>query len=400
MKVALLCEYSRGMEPHRGSNIYVSELVSHLAGRDDIDLHLISMGDETAVRGEGGFTHHILRKSGLLSLPYFHPLVLLRMVQTVRAIRPEIVHALSTRYPCSAAAMFLGNDYPSLVTAFGIFEREIQHYREDMLPFDRMLSRIFHAFFIHNERWVLSRAPELVVDAPSIGALVRTPTTGRIHVVAAGIDLERLRSQGPPLPPGEGPDIVFINTLTRLKGADLLICALPGIVEVFPDLCVCIGGRGPQEPELQRLTRDLGLERNIIFPGFVPDEEKYRYYRQCRMVIVPSRWDCQPSPLFEAAAFGKPVIASDMSHPGIVEDGVTGLIFRSEDVAGLEEKILSLLMDGAACERMGRAAEARVGEYDWQRVADRYVAIYRDAIRDYRRHGEAVTAAAGASPER
>jgi len=186
MKVALLCEYSRDMKPYQGSNIYVSELVSRLAGRDDIDLHLITMGSATAVRQEEGFTHHILRKGGPVSLPYFHPLVLSRMVKTVRAIRPEIVHALSTRYPCSTAAMLLGNDYPSLVTAFGIFEKEIAHYREDMPPFERALSHIFHAFFIHNERWVLSRAPELVVDAPSIGELVRTPTTGRIHVVAAG----------------------------------------------------------------------------------------------------------------------------------------------------------------------------------------------------------------------
>lgn len=400
MKVALLCEYSRDMKPYQGSNIYVSELVSRLAGRDDIDLHLITMGSATAVRQEEGFTHHILRKDGPFSLPYFHPLVLSRMVKTVRAIRPEIVHALSTRYPCSTAAMLLGNDYPSLVTAFGIFEKEIAHYREDMPPFERALSHIFHAFFIHNERWVLSRAPELVVDAPSIGELVRTPTTGRIHVVAAGLDLERLRSQAPPLPPGEGPDIVFINTLTRLKGADVLLRALPDVVEAFPDLKVCIGGRGPREPELRRLAQDLGLERNVAFPGFVPDEEKYRYYRQCRMVVVPSRWDCQPSPLFEAAAFGKPVIASDMSHPGIVEDGVTGLIFRSEDAAGLGEKILRLLRDDAARERMGRAAAARVGEYDWQKVADRYVAIYRDAVREHRRHGERVTATAGASPER
>lgn len=400
MKVALLCEYSRDMGAYQGSNIYITELITRLAGRDDIDLHLITMGRENAVRQEEGFTHHILRKGGPLSLPYLHPLVLLRMVKTVRAIRPDIVHALSTRYPCSTVAVLLQNDYPSLVTAFGIFEREIAHYREDMLPLERTLSHIFHTFFIRNERWVLSRAPELVVDAPSIGDLVRTPTTGRIHVVAAGLDLERLRPQILSPPAGEGPDIVFINMLTRLKGADILLSALPGVVEAYPGIRACIGGKGPQAPELRRLARDLGLEANVDFPGFVPDEEKYRYYRQCRMVVVPSRWDCQPSPLFEAAAFGKPVVASDMAHPGIVEDGVTGLIFRSDDAAGLEEKILFLLDDDAARERMGRAAAARVGEYDWPRVVDRYVTIYQDAVREHRRGGKRATAPAGASPER
>lgn len=387
MKVALLCEYSRDMESYKGSNIYTSELVSRLAGRDDIDLHLITMGSVNATQQEDGLTYHILHKGGPLSLPYFHPLVLYRMAKTVRSIEPDIVHVLSTRYPYSTACMLLRSDYPTLVTAFGILEREIAYYREDMRPLERALSYVFHTFFILNEQWVLSCAPELVVDAPSVSELLQTPENGRVHVVAAGLDLERLRSSPLPLLREEGPDIVFINTLIRLKGADVLLNALPGVVEAFPDLRVCIGGRGPRESELRRLAWDLGLERNVTFPGFVSDEEKYRYYRQCKMVVVPSRWDCQPSPLFEAAAFGKPAIASDMSHPGIVEDGVTGFIFRSEDAVGLGERILLLLEDDAARERMGRAAAARVSDYDWSSVAERYIGIYMDAVGKHQKNG-------------
>jgi len=397
MKVALLCQYAREMESYKGSNIYTSELISRLAGHDDIDLHLITMGSVNATRQEDGLTYHILRKGDLLSFPYFHPLVLYRMAKTVSSIGPDIVHVLSTQYPYSTACMLLRSDYPTLVTAFGVLEREIAYYREDMRPLDRALSYIFHTFFILNERWVLSRAPEIVVDASSVSELLRTPENGRVHVVAAGLDLERLRSPLLSLLPGEGPDIVFINTLIRLKGADVLLRALPGVVEAFPDLRVCIGGKGPQEPELRRLARDLGLERNVTFLGFVPDEEKYCCYRQCKIVVVPSRWDCQPSPLFEAAAFGKPVIASDMSHPGIVEDGVTGIIFRSEDAAGLGERILLLLGDDAACERIGRAAAARVDDYDWSRVAERYVGIYKDVVGEY---GGRTTAPIGAYRER
>ncbi|KLK87558.1 hypothetical protein SZ63_09630 [Methanoculleus sediminis] len=400
MKIALICQQFGDRTSYQGSDIYAAELVSHLAGRSDVDLHVVTMGSANAVRQEDGFTCHTLRNNGLLSLPYVHPLVLARMVRTIRAIRPDIVHVLSTRYPCSAAGMLLRNDYPLLVTAFGIFEREIVYYREDMRPLEKALSHVFHAFFIRNERWVLSRAPELVVSAPSIGELLRTPATGPLHVVAGGIDVGKLRSSGSSLRPGPAPDIVFVNALTRLKGADVLLDALPRVVKAFPEVRVCIGGRGPQEPELRRLARNLGLEENVVFSGFVTDEEKHDYYRGCKAVVVPSRWDCQPSPIFEAAAFGKPVIASDMSHPDIVEDGVTGLIFRSEDAVGLGEKILMLLGDDAARERMGRAATLRADEYDWKSVAEKYLAIYGDVVRRHRRHGGRAAAAAGASPER
>ncbi|KAF5085619.1 D-inositol-3-phosphate glycosyltransferase [anaerobic digester metagenome] len=400
MKVALICQQFGDKTSYQGSDIYASKLVSHLAGRSDIDLHVVTMGGTNAVRQEDGFVCHTLRNNGLLSLPYVHPLVLARMVRTIRAIRPDIVHVLSTRYPCSAAGMLLRNDHPLLVTAFGIFEREIIYYREDMRPLEKTLSHVFHAVFIQSERWVLSRAPEVVVSAPSIGALLRTPATGRIHVVAGGIDVRQLHSPGTPSHPEPQADIVFVNALTRLKGADVLLNALPRVVKAFPGIRVCIGGRGPQEPELRKLARDLGLEDNVVFPGFVTDEEKRDYYRRCKAVVVPSRWDCQPSPIFEAAAFGKPVIASDMSHPGIVEDGVTGLVFCSEDAAGLAEKILLLLGDAAARESMGRAAALRAAEYDWRSVAERYIAIYGDVIRRHHRHEGLAATAAGASPER
>ena len=397
VKVALICQQFGDKTSYQGSDIYASELASHLAGHSDVDLHVVTMGDTNTVRQEGGFTCHTVRNNGLLSLPYVHPLVLARMVRTIRVIRPDIVHVLSTRYPCSAAGMLLRSDYPFLVTAFGIFEREIVYYREDMRPLERALSHIFHAFFIRNERWVLSHAPEIAVDAASIGTLLQTPKTGRLHVVTGGIDVEKLRSSATSPHPGSQVDIVFINALTRLKGADVLLNALPPVVKVFPDVRVCIGGRGPQEPELRKLARDLGLDANIIFPGFVTDEEKYDYYRQCKVVVVPSRWDCQPSPVFEAAAFGKPVIASEMSHPDIVEDGVTGLVFRSEDATELGEKILLLLEDDTARTSMGRAATLRTDEYDWRRVAERYVAIYGGVIRRHRWHGSLAAVAADIS---
>lgn len=400
MKIALICQQFGDRTSYQGSDIYASELVSHLAGRSGVDLHVVTMGSTNAVRQEDGFTCHTIRNNGLLSFPYIHPLALVRMVRTIRAIRPDIVHALSTRYPGSAAGMLLRNDYPLLVTAFGIFEREIVYYREEMPLLEKALSHIFHAFFIRNERWVLSRAPEIAVDAASIGDLVRTPETGRLHVVAGGIDVGKLRSSVPPPHPGPQADIVFVNALTRLKGADVLLNALPYVVKAFPDVRVCIAGRGPQEPELRRLARDLGLEEYVAFPGFVTDEEKYDYYRRCKAVVVPSRWDCQPSPVFEAAVFGKPVIASDASHPDIVEDGATGLVFRSEDAAGLAEKILFLLGDDAARESMGRAAALRADEYDWAVIAERYLTLYGDVIRRHHRHGGPAMAAPGASPER
>jgi glycosyltransferase involved in cell wall biosynthesis len=121
----------------------------------------------------------------------------------------------------------------------------------------------------------------------------------------------------------------------------------------------------------------------VKFLGFITDEEKYRNYNACKIVVVPSRWDCQPFALFDAAASGKPVVASDMSNPGIVDNGKTGVIFKSNDINDLASKIILLLKDDKLRNEMGKAAKEKAKQYDWSRIAARTVEIYKDVIADF-----------------
>lgn len=384
IRVAVLCDLPLHAGVRHGNAIYVSELIARLLRRDDLDLHVITIGDTTETIRQDGLTVHLIRKGGLLSVPYFHPLIFREMQRTVGALKPDLVHALSTHYPYSTLAALLRDRYPTLVTAFGVLSREIPYYRTDMTPFHRLLSYVFHSLFILNERYVLSSVPDIVVDTESIQEMIHADQAA-VHVVPAGLDLRKVQSMPPPDSPRESPDFIFVNTLNRLKGADVLISALSVVASEIPTVQAYIGGMGPQEGELKRYVRSLGLEKNVTFLGYISEEEKCHYYRCSRAVIVPSRWDCQPSPLFEAAALGTPVIASDMSNPGIIEDGITGLVFSSENAADLAEKMLLILRTDGAGERMGAAARAGIVRYDWGPVSERYVQIYRHAIDRYAR---------------
>jgi len=137
------------------------------------------------------------------------------------------------------------------------------------------------------------------------------------------------------------------------------------------------------EEELKNLVRELKLENQIKLLGYISDEQKYQYYKVCKLVIVPSRWDCQPITLFEAAASGKPVIASDMSNPGIVDDGKTGLIFKSENVEDLVNKMIILLKNEKLREKIGSHTAEEAKKYDWNEIAKRFVEIYKLVIKDF-----------------
>jgi glycosyltransferase involved in cell wall biosynthesis len=171
-----------------------------------------------------------------------------------------------------------------------------------------------------------------------------------------------------------------VNNLTKIKGVDILIKALQIVINSIPNLSVYIAGSGPQEKELKTLVKKLNLENYVKFLGFISDEEKYQYYKACKIVVVPSRQDCQPAALFDAAASEKPVIASDMSNPGIVEEGKTGFIFKSEDIEDLASKMITLLKNEKLREEMGIVAKAKVKQYDWSEVAERYIEIYNSSF--------------------
>jgi len=379
MKVAMLCDYSLNYVGS-GSYVYNYMLAYYLSRIKGIELHIIMIGDENKQFKENNLTIHMTKIWEFGSIPFLTPILLHKMKRKVIGINPDVVHGISTSYIYSPVVASLRDKYPTVLTVYGIAAIEGKYYRAE---YKRIWRFIADFVSIINERYVISKIPNIIVDAPSIKDLISKWTKSKIYVVPAGIEYNKIEEIQSRNLLNDESDIFFVNKLQKLKGVDILIEAIPIVIEAIPNLSVYIAGSGPQENELKSLVKKLNLESNVKFSGFISEEEKYQYYKTCKLVVVPSRWDCQPAALFDAAASGKPVIASDMSNPGIVEDGKTGLIFKSENVEDLADKIITLLKNGKLREEMGRAAKEKVKQYDWSKVAERYVEIYKEVISDF-----------------
>ena len=182
----------------------------------------------------------------------------------------------------------------------------------------------------------------------------------------------------------ERPDIFIVVNLEKIKGVDILIKALPKVTKSIPNLSVRIAGSGPRENELKLLTKKLNLEAHVKFLGFISEEDKYQYYKACKIVVVPSRWDCQPFAPLDAAASGKPVVASCIGGiQDTVEDGKTGFLFEPENIEDLADKIVTLLKDEKLREEMGKAAKEKAKQYDWEKIAERTTEVYKEVIADF-----------------
>ena len=385
MKVAVLCVYpSNKIVAGSGAERYNYDLTHSISHIKDIELHVISVGKENKEFKEDNLIIHMIQKRNFISIPIFHPLLVWKIIYKTTEIDPDIVHATSTSPTNAPAAAFLRDKYPTMLTVFGITAKEQKYYREDHKIIRKLIDYTLSPIGILIERYVLSKMPNIVVQTPSIKNIISKWTKSKIYIVPSGIDYERIKIMQSNTLFNEKPDIFIVNYMTKIKGIDFLIKALPIVTNSIPNLSVCIGGSGPQENELKYLVKKLGLDKTVKFLGFVSEEEKYQYYKSCKIVVVPSRWDCQPDAPLVAAASGKPAIASRIGGiQDTVEDGKTGFLFEPENIEDLADKIVTLLKDEKLREEIGSAAKEKVKSYDWKKIAERTVEIYNVVIADF-----------------
>lgn len=378
MKVAMLCDYSLN---YVGSGSYVHNymLAYHLSHTKGIELHIIMIGDENKQFKKNNLTIHMIKIRKLVSSPFLTPMLLQNMKRKVIEINPDVVHGISTSYIYSPVIASLRDKYPTVLTVYGIAAIERKYNRAE---YKRARQFIADFVSIINERYVLSKIPNIIIITPALKNLISKWTKSEIYSIQDGIEFDKIQGFQPHK--SEKPDILFLSSLEKLKGVDILIKAIPIVLNSVPDLSVYIAGMGPQEDELKRLVKELNLEVHVKFLGFIADEEeKYGYYKACKVVVAPSRWDCQPYAVTEGAACGKPIIASDKSNPALLDDGKAGFIFQSENAEDLANKIIKLLKDDKLRGEMGKAALEKARECDWSRIADRHVEIYKEVIADF-----------------
>jgi glycosyltransferase involved in cell wall biosynthesis len=149
--------------------------------------------------------------------------------------------------------------------------------------------------------------------------------------------------------------IGFAGKLIARKGVDELIRAA-ALLAPGRAWSITVVGDGPLLPELRALVAELGLCDRVTFRGFANTTEMPKLLAGFDVVVIPSRLDMRALVTTEAMATGAAVIVSDTTAvwgPGdLIEDGVTGLVYRSGEPAMLASQLGRLLDDPALLDRL------------------------------------------------
>lgn len=177
------------------------------------------------------------------------------------------------------------------------------------------------------------------------------------------------------------PSILFLGRMDEpRKGLDVLFGALPATVAALPDLQVLIAGPGDIDDVRAQVPE--GCHENVRFLGRISDEEKVRALRSVDVYVAPhTGGESFGIVLVEAMAAQAAVVASDLPAFGrVLQDGRCGRLFPKGDADALATALVQVLTDPAERRELVAASDARVREFDWDRVVDEVIAVY-DSVR-------------------
>jgi glycosyltransferase involved in cell wall biosynthesis len=214
-----------------------------------------------------------------------------------------------------------------------------------------------------------------------------------LHVPASKIDVVHNGVLDPPV--GAAADAAALRARNGLdQGRPVLLAAsakrphknLPRLLDAVAAIpaerrpvLLLPGYPTPHEHELRAQALALGIDSDVRFLGWIPDDEMEGLYAVASAFVMPSLYEGFGLPVLEAMARGLPVACSDRSSLPEVAGGAA-LLFDPEDTGAMARAIESLLHDPGVAERLRAEGPARAREFSWRRTAEQTVASYRRAL--------------------
>ena len=209
----------------------------------------------------------------------------------------------------------------------------------------------------------------------------------RITVLPNGMDMERfdsgMQNTGVSLPAEDNPPLVLgtAGRLNRQKAQYLFLHLGKTLLEQGVNCRLVLAGTGELEEELRSLATRLGLEKHVVFTGFLDDLSPF--WQQIDIFVLTSLWEGFGFVLLESMLARKPVVAFDTSNiPELVRHGDNGLLYplpeplAAPDMTPMAGGIATLAGSPELRKQMGEAGRAfAVGHFDQKMCMDKLEAL-------------------------
>ena len=178
------------------------------------------------------------------------------------------------------------------------------------------------------------------------------------------------------------PFILFVGTIEPRKNLENLLYAFEKIKakQMFNGKLVVIGMQGWMSEGIEGLIRKLELEDDVLFLGYLPDEELRYFYNKAEVFIFPSFYEGFGFPIVEAFSCGTPVITSNISScPEVAQDAA--LMVDPHNFEDIAQAIARIVHDPKLKRELREKGLKRAGDFSFHNTARKTLEVYRDVYK-------------------
>jgi 1,2-diacylglycerol 3-alpha-glucosyltransferase len=342
--------------------------------------------DDYADREDGVFRYPAVDLTRKVKYPVAIPFAP-KINQTLRDIKLDIIHS---HHPFVLGPASLKAAHKKRIPAVYTFHTQYDQYAH-YIPLPRILVKEFAKYRVKKYCGSVDK-----ITTPSESAreiLQNYGVTRPVQVIPNPTDLTRFQNR----------DGAVIRKKYRLDGQKLLINIgrialeknIPFLLSTYQYILnhaprgttrLMIVGDGPDIINLQKQSKRLGIDDNVIFTGLVNPLDIPAYLAAADLFVTASMTEVKPLVQLEALAAGIPIVA--VAASGAVDTiihGKNGLLVRQE-ITEFGEAVLELLFDMERQSRFREAALKTAADYSYSKITVDYLDLYEKAIMDYRQY--------------
>jgi glycosyltransferase involved in cell wall biosynthesis len=176
------------------------------------------------------------------------------------------------------------------------------------------------------------------------------------------------------------PFILYVGTVESRKNVSLLIKSFYKLKkQKLNHKLVLIGVHGYGSAKIVELVNNLGMAKEVIFTGYVPDEDLVKFYNTADIFVYPSLYEGFGLTPLEAMACGCPIISSNISSlPEVV--GNAGVLIDPHDSDTLTHEIHRLLVNNDLKSELSKKSLERARIFSWKKTAKETWEVYEKVL--------------------
>ncbi len=199
----------------------------------------------------------------------------------------------------------------------------------------------------------------------------------KIHIIPGGVDIDHFQNNLSRREariklgwPTNRPILFTSRRLVHRMGIDKLLQAIAMIKPGIPDIWLAIAGRGHIQALLQQQARELGLENNVQFLGFLPENDLTVAYQAADLAVMPSQsFEGFGLAILESLACGTPVLCTPVGGmPEILQRFSPDLITEAITVESIADKLAQIMLNKLSLPSREECRNYTIKNYDWTNI--------------------------------